>query len=144
MRKAIPLLLLLLVSCTDSDLQKVGKTLLVASKAIGEVQTSVITSNQQGLISDDTTRVILETCLRANMAGKQATAVTREISKLDTVSREQLIQILKPIVAALQTSITQDIIPIKDVDTRIKVQTGLALAQSSINTIIIILAATGG
>lgn len=144
MRKAIPLVLLLLISCSDTDLQRVGKTLLVASKAIGEVQSTVTAANAQKLISDDSTRIILETCLKANLAGKQAVSITREISKLDTVSREQLIQILKPIVGALQNSITTDLIPIKDVDTRLKVQTGLALAQSSINTIIIILAATGG
>lgn len=135
--------LALFSACADSDLQKVGKTLLVTAKAVGEVQSTVIQANNAKLISDDTTRAILEVCLKVDLAGKQAVAVTRQISKLDNPSRQQLLQILKPIVASLQTSLTLDVLLIKDPDTRIKVQSGLLLLETSINSVILILAVGG-
>jgi len=141
-----PLLLAVLLfsafqsSCSDSDLNKVSKALVVTAEVIGQIQTDVIAANTQKLLSDDTTRSILETCNKISLAGKEATAITRNLSKLDISAKSQVLEILKPVLVVLNDAITKDIIAISDQSTRDKVQLSLMSIQSALNSIQIIVA----
>jgi hypothetical protein len=142
-RRFLPLIFitsLLFVGCSDPDLERVAKSLIAAKDAIGIAQTTVIQANAHGLMSNDSTRAVLELCVRASMAGKQATAVTKRISKLDPASQRQLIQILAPIVASFQSSVDSGLLGIKNDQTRIQVQVVLTAVQTALNTAWIILA----
>jgi hypothetical protein len=127
-------------SCSDGDLKKVSKALVVTAEVVGQVQTDVIAANAQKLISDDTTRSILEACNRISLAGKEATAVTRNLTKLDISTKSQVLEILKPVLLALDNAITKDIIVIADQSTRDNVRLSLVSIQSALNSIQIIVA----
>lgn len=144
MTSLLCLILLASSGCEDSELERVGKALLAAGQAISIAQTTVIQANAQGLVSDDSTRVILESCVKANLAGKQAVAVTRQIKRIDPASRAQLIQILQPTVQAFQVAIDQGLTGVKNEDTKIKLQLVLTAVQTSLSTAWLILVSSGG
>jgi hypothetical protein len=130
----LPLLLLLTFSaCTDDDLTTVSKSLLVAAKSINTVQTTVISANEQGLITDETTAQILTGCVKANQAGQQAVAITRSISKLDPSSRTQMAPMVQAALSAIQASLVVDLSGIKNPQTKAIITSGLSAAQTSLN-----------
>jgi hypothetical protein len=141
-KKYAPLLLLLLfvTACSDPDLNKISKALVVTAKTNGEIQTDVIAANAANLLSDNNTRVILEMCQKVNYGGKEATALTRAISKLDDPSKAQILTILKPVIVAVQNAIDTGLIGITDQATKEKIQLLLLSIQSTLNSIQIIVA----
>jgi hypothetical protein len=136
----IAILALSLLACRDSDLLKVSKALLVTAKSIEQLQTDAIEANKLALISDDDTRVILELCIKASQAGKEATALTRAISKLEQPDRGKLLLILQPVVKSIDSCIQNGLSGIKNDATRQRFRLTLLGAQSALNTIQIILA----
>lgn len=140
--RIIPILALaFLVSCNDQDLQKVAKSLLVTADAVGVVQTTVIEANTLALIPDADTRAVLGVCKQVNLAGKDAVRITRDLSKLGPTERTQLLEILKPVIAAVRAS--QALPGITDPATREKVRTLLLAVETALNSTQLILAATG-
>lgn len=151
-RKLAPafLVLSLLSACGDSDIAKVAKSLAVIAHSVKTLQTTVITANNQGLISTDDTRAILKVCVTVNQAGVTATDITREIYKrmeaeqrsdLNIIERSQLSLIMQPLVVGIQSAVANNVITIKDEKTRTYVQTALLGLQTTVNTIDLILAA---
>jgi hypothetical protein len=65
------LVLFLQAACSDRDLQKMSKSMVVLAKTVGELQKDVIAANEQKLLSDQATGEILQVCLKINAAGKQ-------------------------------------------------------------------------
>lgn len=131
---ALPLLLFQ-SSCDDGDLEKISKALIVVANVQGEIQTAVITANSEKLISDDTTRSILEVCLKINTAGKEATEVTRTIAKMNATSKSQMLSILKPVISAIDNSIKTDLISISDQPTKDKIRLMLLSVQTTLNSV---------
>lgn len=142
---AIPILAIALTfsACTDNQLEQVAKSLLVAAKSIGIVQTTVIEANQQGLITDETTSLILAGCIKANQAGQQASAITRSISKLDPASRQQMIPMVQSALGAVSASLVIDLSSVKNEQTKQAVLTGLTTAQTALNLVLTTLSTTG-
>lgn len=142
---AIPILAIALTfsACTDNQLEQVAKSLLVAAKSIGIVQTTVIEANKQGLITDETTSLILAGCIKANQAGQQASAITRSISKLDPASRQQMIPMVQSALGAVSASLVIDLSSVKNEQTKQAVLTGLTTAQTALNLVLTTLSTTG-
>lgn len=141
MRRAITLLAIVLTfsACTDDQLTQVSKSLLAAAKSLSIVQTTVIKANEQGLISDETTSLILIGCIKANQAGQQASAITRQISKLDPASRQQMTPMVQAALSAISASLVIDLSGIKNQDTKNMVTSGLVAAQTSLNIVLMTL-----
>ena len=97
----LSLMLFLQAACSDCDLQKVSKSMVVLAAVVGELQKDVTAANEQKLLSDQATGEILEVCLKINAAGKQIDALLRSARQLDSDSRRNLIAILTPINQAL-------------------------------------------
>lgn len=140
-----PVILVLLVSqaCTDSNLQTVSKALTDVAYSVGTLQTTAIEANKAGLLSEDNTRALLELCVKTNLAGKEAVAVTRGISKLDDPSKAQIMTILQPVVVSVRNMVDNGLLGIKNEDTKRKVQTILVVIQTGLNSIQLVVAARG-
>ena len=138
------LFMALQISCRDGDLQKVGKSMVVVSTAIGELQKNVIAANQQNLLNDQVTGQILQICIRVNTAGKQADAVLRSISQLDPGSRRNLIALLVPISQALDPMQLEFLADIRDPATKQKIDGAFILMRTTTSSVQIILATSGG
>lgn len=125
----------LLTACTDKDLENIGEALLTTSQALNTLQTTVISANTSTpqLLSDNDTRAVLMLCIRINQAGLDASAVTRNLAKLESADRARLISILDPVITAVAGSVTSaGTIP--DEKTRNVVMASLLLIQTSLNT----------
>jgi ABC-type proline/glycine betaine transport system permease subunit len=131
-RKLIPVIafLTLMIACTDEQLATVSKSLLASAKSIGIVQTTVIQAEKQGTISESTCRLILEGCVKANEAGLQAVAITRTISKLDPVSRQQMTPLVQAALSSIQANLMLDLTSVKNEQTRAAITSGLTTAQT--------------
>jgi hypothetical protein len=136
--------LLLQSACNDNDLAKVAKSMQVVAVTIGEIQKNVITAADQKLINESTAKGILGVCERVSVAGKQIDAVLRAIDKLDPQSRKNIIVLLTPISQALDPDQLGFISGIKNEATRQKIEGGFVVARTTISSIQIVVAASGG
>ena len=134
---------LLLQACGDSDIQKIAKSMLVVAHAVGDAQTLAIQANRQNLIDDQTTGKILSICAKINIAGKQADAVLRSVTRLDPSSRSSLLSVAAAIGQAIDPSQLEMLTNIKNPVTRQSVEGSFTLVRSAVSAIEIVLA-TGG
>ena len=141
MRRAYLALPLLLLSCGDSDLQKVAKGLQIAAESVGTLQTTVIEANKLALLTEDETRTTLEICVEINKAGKDAVAVTRGLVALDSTSKSQILTILTPVIKSVDAAVGRSML-IKNEDTRAKIRTILLTIQSALNSVQLIVGVT--
>ena len=139
----VALLLVLLVACTDQQLVNLSRALSDTALAMGSLQTTVIESNKQGLLSDAETTSILLLCSKINAGGKQASALTRNLTKLTPADRGSVLIVLKPILDAVNESIASGLTGIQE-PTKSKIILGLQTIQTALNTANVILSATGG
>ena len=134
---------LLLQACGDSDIQKIAKSMLVVAHAVGDAQTLAIQANRQNLIDDQTTGKILSICAKINIAGKQADAVLRAVTKLDPSSRSSLSSVAAAIGQAIDPSQLEMLTNIKNPVTRQSVEGSFTLVRSAVSAIEIVLATKG-
>jgi hypothetical protein len=113
---------------------------LELAKGAGTLQSVVISANQQNLLNDDLTRKFLLLSIRLNMAGKEATAITRGLNTLTLDNRRDLLAIFRPVLAELNTAATADGLGITDPQTRQQIQLTLAGLQTLVNSLQITLA----
>lgn len=142
-RTALLLPLLLVLACTDSDLKKVANSLKITAESIGVVQSTVIEANRTGLMSEDDTRRVLELCVKVNKAGQDASAVTRNLAKLDSTDRTQVLAILKPIITAVADALKPGgLFGDSNSDAKRNIRNALLTIQTALNSVQIVLAAS--
>jgi len=133
----------LLVSCSDPDLKTVASALEDTARGVGVLQSTVINAADRGVISESTTRPLLEFALSVNRAGKVAIAVTKEWSKLEKNDRAQLLKILEPLLEKLQDSDSFVLANVQDPKARREIQAALSLIQASLGTAQLVLVSKG-
>lgn len=116
----------------DANLTKVSIYLLDIAKATGAVQTSVIAADQQKLMSDANTLLVLNICTKVNTFVSQASVITRGQVSLPAASRAQLNTILTPIVAAFNTDMNNGLLGITDANTKTTISASLLLVQTAL------------
>jgi len=100
---AIPLLLVVAApSCGDDDLKRVGRTLNEAARSIQVIQATIIEAHGAGLISGLHADDLVEITVSVAKAIGEANILTINFSRLDPEDRDDLIEILEPILLALQ------------------------------------------
>jgi hypothetical protein len=134
---AILAVVILLTGCTDKDLETVVASLRAVSQGIGTLQQTVISANSSNpkLISDDSTRTILQFCVRLNQTGLELDKVARSIHSTMTIEqRKRMSDILEPIVQTVSTTIVSSgSLDISDDRTRSAVMVSLLALQTSLN-----------
>ena len=129
-----------MVACSDSDLQKVSKDMLVVATTVGTIQDDVIAANNAKLLSDKTTSDILGVCQKVNVAGKQVNAILASISKLDPNSKSSLLVILTQVSNAVDPTQLEFVTGIKDPVIKQKIEGGFIVARTAISGIQLIIA----
>lgn len=144
MRRAVPILALaLLTACEDNDLKKVADALKITAESIGIVQSTVIEANRTGLMSEDDARKVLQLCVKVTKAGQDASAVTRNLTKLQSTDKAQVLLILKPIITAVADELKPGgIFGDVDTDTKRSIRNALLTVQTTLNSVQIVLAAS--
>ena len=129
-----------MVACSDSDLQKVSKDMLVVATTVGTIQDDVIAANNAKLLSDKTTSDILGVCQKVNVAGKQVNAILASISKLDPNSKSSLLVILTQVSNAVDPTQLEFVTGITDPVIKQKIEGGFIVARTAISGIQLIIA----
>lgn len=140
---ALVLLMLVYAACTDAQLTKLSQALNDVATANSELVTAIIAANKQGAISDNDTEAILKISQSIIAAGKQATALTRNLTKLAPADRTGVLNVLKPVIAAVAEAVNNGTAGIKNPDTKARVQQILVLIQTGLNSAQLILASGG-
>lgn len=147
MLKAISVILLALSLCAcpaantttpappKTPLQIVATAELDIAQTVGALQTAIINSNSQGLVSDDTTRALLTITLKVAQAGKQADAVTSKLSTLGPIDKTNILTIFNPISQVITDSLNSGLISIKDPKTLATIRLSLTTLQGIISSI---------
>ncbi len=145
MKRAIATSMLLVLclmasACSDKNLEKVAKSMVIVSTTVGQVQADVVIWEQAKLIRTDTAREILQVCNRINVAGLQIDTTMRVIEKLDPQSAQALIDLLTPVSLSLDPAKLAFVAGIENPDTRQKLEAYFILLRTTISTVQIILA----
>lgn len=128
------LMILLLVACSDQDLVTLSKALNDSAKGISVFQTTVIQANTDKLLSDQTTKKLLEATVKVNEAGQQGVQMTRALSKLSPQDRSNVLQVLRPVIDQVNSILNTDIVTIPDPKTRDTIRAALFIVQTALNT----------
>ena len=116
----------------DANLTKVSIYLLDIAKATGSVQTSIISANQQKLVSDANTTTVLNICSKTNTFVSQASVITRGQVSLPAAQRAQLSTLLNPIISAFTTDMNNGLLGITDPNTKTTISASLLLVQTAL------------
>lgn len=114
MRKLLFLPLFLLAmgqSCSDSDLDRVAKSLNTATKTVGGVQDAVIAAHDtlgEEVFPKDDADAIVAVCKEVQMAIVLANNLTRNYTEMPEGGRDNLLDILVPVIEALEIAASSE------------------------------------
>lgn len=118
-----------------TPLQRVSIGLLDTAQTVASLQSAIIQANEQKLITDQTTRAILQVCVRINQAGLEANSIVKALSTLNTTNKSQLLAIITPVLAAVNDSLATGLIPITNPNTATTVRGFLTTIQIALSGI---------
>lgn len=121
------------VTPPQKSAQVVANALVNLASAVGTVNTAVINANAQKLLTDAQTRAILGVSEKVALAGKEATAITAGIVQLDPTNKTKLLAVFTPIIAAVNDSLSNGLITIKDANTLNTIKTILVGVQATLS-----------
>jgi len=133
----IPLLLFMtLAGCNSADLQTIANAENAIPQAVVLIaNTSASLVGQGSMTPAEGTKVaaLLTDTINAN---SRAVAATRDISSLTTANKATISQVLTPIIAKIQGSITTgDVFQIKDANAKLAITTALAALVTTLQII---------
>ncbi len=114
MRKLLflPLALVLMGQmCSESDIQKIATALNTATKTVGGVQDAVIAAHDtlgEEVFSKSDADAIVGICKEVQVAIVLANNLTRQFSELPPGGRDQLLEILIPVMDTLEVALTEE------------------------------------
>lgn len=104
----IPLALVMMGQmCSESDIEKIAVALNTATKSVGVVQDAVIAAHDslgEEVFPKADADAIVEICKEVQMAIVLANNLTRQFSELPPGGRDQLLEILIPVMDALEVA----------------------------------------
>jgi hypothetical protein len=141
---ALALLLTLAVSaCTDKKLRDLVNASDKIAETVTVVQKAAVDSENANLVTRNQARAIMQLSIQVSQANNSAMDIARDLSKLDEPSREQLLEVLKPIIAAVNAGVNdQNILGIQDVKTRDAIRGGFVAIQTTLASINLILSSS--
>jgi hypothetical protein len=124
--------------CKDQQIQTLAKTVRAVAEANNQLQKDAEALNAAGSLTLDETLTIMQVVIKIAKADEEANQLIIPLSKLETVSKQQILMVMQPIITAVNNLISQDVIQIKDPDAKVKVQMTLGSIQSSLNVVYLI------
>jgi hypothetical protein len=105
----IPLFLAMLAPrCQDSDVKSIAENLNRAAIAIDTAQSTVISAHEEGIINKNSADSVVVITVRVAYAIRAANVLTREFSELSEESRDHLLEILIPVLGALEDGLSNE------------------------------------
>lgn len=129
-------LMLFTSACSDSTLKQIAKFESDLNAACSTTFTVVAAASTTTppLISTPDAAAIIAVLVQIETANRQAETATASISTLSAANQTNLLAILAPIQLAINNSVANGTLGIKDPATRQKVQLALVTIQTIVNT----------
>jgi hypothetical protein len=124
--------LVLAGGCEGDEKEKIAKSLAIASKAMYSLQETVIEAHKQGMVSDETVKEILLTCIDVNQAGRAAAQYLKVVEEVTPEVKQRVFIILAPAVASVSRAMTK-VDAIEDLLTRAHLKTFLITAGAALS-----------
>ena len=115
----------------QSTLQRVTQFEAALNTACQSAFTTVATAEQSGLIPTSDAATIINTLVQIEQANQRAQAATQGLTTIAAADQTNLLNILNPLSAAINTAVANGVLGIKDAATKQKVQTALLLIQTT-------------
>ncbi len=142
--------------CSESDIEKIAVALNAATKSVGVVQDAAIAAFDSGLFTDDVNDegevvqtakqkadAIVQICKEVQMAILLSNNLTRQFSELPQGGRDQLLEILIPVMDTLEVAVSDaELSHIADDNLRAAVALGFRTALGVMQTAQVILEAS--
>lgn len=128
-------LILFSQACSDPTLKQVAKFEADLNAACSTTFTVVAqaSSTNPPLISTSDAAAIIAVLIQIEQANRQAETATASIASLSAANQTNLLSILAPVEIAINNSVANGTVGIKDPATQQKVQLGLVSIQSIVN-----------
>jgi hypothetical protein len=126
---------LLLASCGDASLKTIAQAELDVANGVTTAQKTVEQLYASNQITADDARAVSTILLKITTANQSARAITQNLVTLDPSNRQNLKDIVIPLVQAVNDGIAQSVITIKDPNARSSVMAVLATVVTSLNII---------
>lgn len=141
---AIPLLLVVTApSCGNDDLKRVGRVLNEAVRSIQILQSTVIDAHDAGLMEKASADEVVSLTVRVAIAIGRANTLTRNFSRLEPDQRNNLLQILDPVLIALKEGVLDsELSGIADESLRASIKLGFESVITAIETVKLIIGVT--
>lgn len=129
---------LFIQGCKDQQIQTLAKTVRAVAEANNQLQKDAVALNTAGSLTVDETRTIMEVVIKIAKADEEANQLIIPLSKLETVSKQQILLVMQPIIKAVDNLIAQDVIKISNPDAKVKIQMMLSSIRSSLDVVYLI------
>lgn len=130
---ALLVIALVLTACKDDNLKTLAKALDDTAHGVQVLQIAVIEAESQHTIDEDAARSLLEFSVKVNVAGQEAVKATRNLDYLNSADKQKLLSILLPVIQTLAVG--------QNISTDEKITAAIALIQTSLNSVQLVLAA---
>lgn len=136
-------LLLALTACSDKNLRDLVETSDKIAGTITFVQKAIVDAENANLVTRNQARATMLLSIQVSQGNNSAMDIARDLSKLDEVSRSQLLTVLTPVINAVNAGVNdQNILGIADPKTRDAIRGAFVAIQTSLNSINLILSAS--
>lgn len=125
--------LLFQAACSSGTIAQVAKAEAAVETSCNAGFTFVVQANAQGLISTPDATAIVNVILKVEQANGQALTATAAINNLSAADQQNLLNVLNPIVAAVNTAVASGTVGIKDQATQQKTLLVLTTIQTAVN-----------
>jgi hypothetical protein len=129
---------LFLQGCKDQQIQTLAKTVRAVAEANNQLQKDSEALHAVGSLTTDETRTIMEVVIKIAKADEEANQLIIPLSKLETVSKQQILMVMQPVITAVDNLIAQDVIKISNPDAKVKIQMILSSIRSSLDVVYLI------
>ena len=127
--------------CSSGTIADVAKAEAGIEAACNTGFTFVVQANSQGLISTPDAIAINNVILKVEQANGAALTATAKINSLSAADQQNLLSVLNPVVAAINTAVASGTAGIKDPATQQKTLLILTTIQTAVNAAVAILRA---
>ena len=129
---------LFLQGCKDQQIQTLAKTVRAVAEGNNQLQKDAEALHAVGSLTTDETRTIMEVVIKIAKADEEANQLIIPLSKLETVSKQQILMVMQPVITAVDNLIAQDVIKISNPDAKVKIQMILSSIRSSLDVVYLI------
>jgi hypothetical protein len=120
-------------ACRDNQLKVLAKTCRSVQIACEEVFKDAVQMRQEGILTQEETNQVILVARKVLVASDQANQMIEPLATLDPNSKVKVLDLLKPVLAALDSGLQEGVFGIKNSLAKERVNIALTAIRASLN-----------